>query len=410
MAITYVNGRLVRTSEGDKAIAAAKIAQQLQAENAARLKGLEKQQKSYVAPVVKNPAAAPAAGAGGAGAPAAGAGSAAGKANMTPERSYVEQNLAILGMKDTPANRAKLRKEYQTEQTKQQEAVADAAAESAANQTSYEAILGGAKNYESTAQTASEKALKALADLYAPQESSLTTQRQNQLDLLKQVLGQSTADIAAGEQQFVSGVRPTSAYTDLPLTALPQQQNALIAALQSQGAGTGEIQAQQASDAALNDFTKQLLQRSAAQYGDVQQNYLNSVINAGRGASQAGRDYLSMQRPQLETSIGSEYDKLLANLRSDRAGAESDVQTRLQDALNKAEEARMEGAIKYPTAVPSKPLDTATTLPDFPTVPPNAPMQNLPETGAMAGDMLSAEERKRLKEFVDSLSGGTLRF
>lgn len=388
MAITYVNGRLVRTSEGDRAIAAAKIEKQLKEENEARLKGLEKQQKSYVPPKVQNPAGAGTPPAAGAGAPAAGAGSAAGKANMTPERSYVEQNLAILGMKDTPANRAKLRKEYQTEQTKQQQAVADAAAEAAANKTAYEAILGGAANYESTAKTASEKALEALADLYAPQESSLTTQRQNQLDLLKQVLGQSTADIAAGEQQFVSGVRPTSAYTDLPLTALPQQQNALIAALQSQGAGTGEIQAQQASDAALNDFTKQLLQRSAAQYGDVQQNYLNSVINAGRGASQAGRDYLSMQKPQLETSIGSEYDKLLASLRSERAGAESDVQTRLQDALNEAEKARIEAATKYPSAVPP----TAVTAP---TTPPNAPMQNLPET-MTPEQTATEEERKRM--------------
>ena len=383
MAITYVNGRLVRTSEGDRAIAAAKIQKQLREENEARLKGLKKQQESYVPPVVEDENPPPPSG-GGAG---AGAGSAARKANMTPQQSYVEQNLAILGMKDTPANRAKLRKEYQTNQAKEQQDIADAAAEAAANKTAYEAILGGAANYESTAKTASEKALEALANLYAPQESSLTTQRQNQLDLLKQVLGQSTADIATGEQQFVSGIRPTSAYTDLPLTALPQQQNALIAALQSQGAGTGEIQAQQASDAALNDFTKQLLQRSAAQYGDVQQNYLNSVINAGRGASQAGRDYLSMQKPQLETSIGSEYDKLLANLRSERAGAESDVQTRLQDALNKAEEARIDAGIKYPSAVPSKPLDTATTLPDFPAMPPET---MTPEQTA------AEEERKRM--------------
>ena len=52
MAITYVNGRLVRTSEGDRAIAAAKIEKQLREENEARLKGLEKQQKSYVPPKV----------------------------------------------------------------------------------------------------------------------------------------------------------------------------------------------------------------------------------------------------------------------------------------------------------------------------------------------------------------------
>lgn len=280
MAITYVNGRLVRSSEGDKAIAAAKIAKQLQEENAARLKGLEKQQKSYVPPVVKNPAGAgtpPAAGAG----PAAGGAGMAGKANMTPERSYVEQQLTILGMKDTPANRAKLRNEYRTDQAKVEADTAKAAAETAGDQSSFEAILNAATGYESTARSASEQALDAIRELYAPRETALGTQRQAQIDLLKRVLGQSAADIDTGEQNFISGIRPTTAYTDLPLTALPQQQNALIAALQSQGAGTGEVQAQQASDAALNDFTRQLLQRSAAQYGDVQQNYLNSLINAG---------------------------------------------------------------------------------------------------------------------------------
>jgi hypothetical protein len=362
MAITYINGRLVRSEDGDKAIAAAKIKKQLQEENAARLKGLEKQQKSYVAPVVKNPAGAgtpPAAG------PAAGGAGMAGKANMTPERSYVEQQLTILGMKDTPANRAKLRNEYRTDQAKVEAETSQAAAQTAGDQSAFEAILNAATGYESTAKTASEKALDALRELYAPQETALGTQRQAQIDLLKRVLGQSAADIDTGEQNFISGIRPTTAYTDLPLTALPQQQNALIAALQSQGAGTGEVQAQQASDAALNDFTRQLLQRSAAQYGDVQQNYLNSLINAGRGASQAGRDYLSLEKPRLESGIQSRYDELLAGLAGERASAESDVQTRLQDALNKAAEVRVGATEKYPTAV-------TPVVPEAPTTPPNA--------------------------------------
>lgn len=398
MAITYVNGRLVRTSEGDKAIAAAKIAKQLQEENAARLKGLEKQQKSYVPPKVSNPAGAgtpPAAGAG----PAAGGAGMVGKANMTPERSYVEQQLAILGMKDTPANRAKLRNEYRTDQAKIEADTAKAAAQTAGDQSAFEAILNAATGYESTAKTASEKALDALRELYAPQETALGTQRQSQIDLLKSVLGQSAADIKTGEENFISGIRPTTAYTDLPLTALPQQQNALIAALQSQGAGTGEVQAQQASDAALNDFTRQLLQRSAAQYGDVQQNYLNSLINAGRGASQAGRDFLSLEKPRLESGIQSKYDELLASLAGDRASAESDVQKRLQDALDEAAKVRVGATEKYPMA-------KTPVVPEAPTTPPNA----AGGTPAMEGDLLSEEERKRLKEFVDSLSGGTLRF
>ena len=387
MAIIYVNGRLVRSSEGDRAIAAAKIAKQLQEENAARLKGLEKQQKLYVPPVVKNPAGAgtlPAAGAG----PAAGGAGMAGKANMTPERSYVEQQLTILGMKDTPANRAKLRNEYRTNQAKVEAETEEAAAETAGDQNAFEAILNAATGYESTARSASEKALDALRELYAPQETALGTQRQSQIDLLKRVLGQSAADIDTGEQNFISSIRPTTAYTDLPLTALPQQQNALIAALQSQGAGTGEVQAQQASDAALNDFTRQLLQRSAAQYGDVQQNYLNSLINAGRGASQAGRDYLSLEKPRLESGIQSRYDELLAGLAGERASAESDVQTRLQDALNKAAEVRVGATEKYPTAV-------TPVVPEAPTTPPNAaggvpPVTMTPEQTA------AEEERKRM--------------
>ena len=375
MAITYVNGRLVRSEDGDKAIAAAKIKKQLQAENEARLKGLEKQQKSYVPPVVPNPAGAPPAAGAGAG-PAAGGAGMAGKANMTPERSYVEQQLTILGMKDTPANRAKLRNEYRTDQAKVEADTAKAAAETAGDQSSFEAILNAATGYESTAKTASEKALDALRELYAPQETALGTQKQKQIDLLKSVLGQSAADIKTGEENFISGIRPTTAYTDLPLTALPQQQNALIAALQSQGAGTGEVQAQQASDEALNQFTRQLLQRSAAQYGDVQQNYLNSLVNAGRGASQAGRDFLSLEKPRLESGIQSKYDELLASLAGDRASAESDVQKRLQDALDEAAKVRVGATEKYPMAktpvvpeTPTTPPDTAGGMPELPKMP-----------------------------------------
>jgi hypothetical protein len=51
---------------------------------------------------------------------------------------------------------------------------------------------------------------------------------------------------------------------------------------------------------------------------------------------------------------------------------------------------------------PTTPPDTAGGMPKFDRMPDAAPK--------MEGDLLSEEERKRLKEFVDSLSGGTLRF
>jgi hypothetical protein len=53
-----------------------------------------------------------------------------------------------------------------------------------------------------------------------------------------------------------------------------------------------------------------------------------------------------------------------------------------------------------PTTLP----DTTGGMPKFDRMP------DLVDRKPMEGDLLSEEERKRLKEFVDSLSGGTLRF
>jgi hypothetical protein len=130
------------------------------------------------------------------------------------------------------------------------------------------------------------------------------------------------------------------------------------------------------------------LQRSAAQYGDVQQNYLNSLINAGRGASQAGRDFLSLEKPRLESGIQSKYDELLAGLAGERASAESDVQKRLQDALDEAAKVRVGATEKYPMA-------KTPVVPEAPTTPPNAaggvpPVTMTPEQTA------AEEERKRM--------------
>jgi hypothetical protein len=97
---------------------------------------------------------------------------------------------------------------------------------------------------------------------------------------------------------------------------------------------------------------------------------------------------LSLEKPRLESGIQSKYDELLASLAGDRASAESDVQKRLQDALDEAAKVRVGATEKYPMA-------KTPVVPEAPTTPPDT-------TGGMPKDFARGvvtpeeEERKRM--------------
>ena len=324
-----------------------------------------------------------------------------GNANMakTPINDYINQQLRAAGLPDTPANRSKLRDEYMKIQATQQAdtikantASAKAAQDAADNKAAYDAIMKSIGGYETSAGTAKTDAMKRLADLYDPQVAALGTQKQDQLNFLQQVLGQAGTDINASEQNFLSNLITPSAYKDVPLTTLPQQQNALIAALQSQGAGTGEVQAQSNLDASLNDFMKQLSERSSQQYGNAQTNYVDALRNAGMGAAKSGRDYLALENPRLQSGINTKFADALASLNTNRTNAESDIMNTFQQALADAQAKKVEGETKYPQITPAV---TDTIPPATDTTP------------AVAGtvDGLTPEQRKKLEEALVGWGG-----
>ena len=324
-----------------------------------------------------------------------GGGSQNGNTNMatdtstTPMKTWIANQLRMAGLPDTPANRASLRKEYIDMEEKAAEkavedqkaidkataaankiitdkAAQDAEAEetAASNKAAYDAIMKSISGYETNADTAKTDAMQRLADLYNPQAAALGTQKRDQLDLLQKVLSQAGTDINASEQNFLSRLITPSAYTDVPLINMPQQQNALMAALQSQGADTGKVAEQSASDASMNDFMQQLLSRSNTQYGNAQTNYVDALRNAGMGAAKSGRDYLTLEQPRLQSNINSKYDDLLASLNTNRADAESDVMSTFQKALADAAAAKLEGETKYPqTTTATIPTTTTTSAP-----------------------------------------------
>jgi len=299
--------------------------------------------------------------------------------------------LRAAGLPDTPANRSKLRDEYMKIQA-QQEAdtikanveATKATKETADNKAAFDAIMKSIGGYETAAGTAKTDAMKRLADLYDPQVAALGTQKQDQLNFLQQVLSQAGTDINASEQNFLSNLRNPTAYNDVPLLNMPQQQNALMAALQSQGADTGQVAAQSASDASMNDFMQQLLSRSNQQYGNAQTNYVDALRNAGMGAAKSGRDYLALEQPRLASGINSKFADALASLNTNRASSEGDIMDSFQKALADASSKKVDAETNYP-----QPVATPATT-----------------TNAVDGMGMTEEERKKLAEALAGLGQG----
>jgi len=306
--------------------------------------------------------------------------------------------LRMSGLPDTPANRAMLRKEYMEIQAdeKAETIKADAATakidkETTDNKAAFDAIMKSIGGYETRAGTAKTDAMKRLADLYDPQTVALGTQKQDQLNFLQKVLGQAGTDINASEQNFLSRLINPSAYTDVPLIDMPQQQNALMAALQSQGADTGKVAEQSASDASMNTFMKQLLSRSNTQYGNAQTNYVDALRNSGMGAAKSGRDYLALEQPRLASGINSKFADALASLNTNRVSSEGDIMETFRKAMDDAASKKVDAETDYP-----QPVATPAT-PSMPTY------DDTPVAGEVDG--LTPEERKRLKKALANFGG-----
>ena len=285
--------------------------------------------------------------------------------NSTPVKDYINQQLRAAGLPDTPANRSMLRKEYmEIQETQKADTIkADAATAKATqdetdNQAAYDAIMASIGGYQSSADTAKTNALNSIAGIYNPQSAALDAQKQEQLNFLQKVLGQAGSDINDSEKNFLANLRNPTAYNDVPLINMPQQQNALMAALQSQGADTGQVAAQSASDASMNNFMQQLLSRSNQQYGNAQTNYVDALRNAGMGAAKSGRDYLALEQPRLQSGINTKYSDLAAQLAADRAKAEADTQTAYEKAMADAAALKVDAGTKYP----QKPKPSGTGL------------------------------------------------
>lgn len=227
-------------------------------------------------------------------------------------------------------------------------AVTDKALQEAQDRAlAYASGMQAVSEYELQANAAKEAAMGRLKDVYDPQEKQIADERLRQLKILEGLISQGQTDISQAEVDFLNAVKPTSAYSNMPMVNMEAIQNPLLAALRQAGAGEESVQAQSAMDRSLRDFMNQLQQQSATRYGNVQENYLEALRNAGRGGALAGRTYLGQRQPEITAGIESDYSKMLNELATARAGSESSVYDQLNDALSKITELRADTTAKY---------------------------------------------------------------
>lgn len=327
--IVYRNGRLVQDTDAEREMRSSTIRTQAKDEAAARLAGLKQAQKTQE--------------------------SALKRINKGQSPSVVDPTT---GQIVTPAGSAVPPKGGSSSsggRTAASTSAADKAlADAQERRRRLQAGLDAASALETQSKSAAEKALASLADIYDPQLTDVEDQRKAQLKLLANAISGGQADISKAEADFLRDIVAPTAYKDIPFVGLSQEQNPLLAALQSQGAGTAEVQAQRELDAQLANALKSLSERAATQTQRADEAYFEALKNAGRGTSLAGRTYLSQRQPEIGAGIESQFSKIANELRTSRAGAEADVEAQLQKALADAIKTKAEAESEYGPIVPAK--------------------------------------------------------
>lgn len=197
------------------------------------------------------------------------------------------------------------------------------------------------------AETRKAEMLKRVAELYDPQQTK------NAEDL-KTVLKQASDAYDLAEKQvgeagtnFDKEFRGSTAYQGLPISAFSVADNPLIASLQQQGAGTGQVEAATNYARQFGQQTADLEKWAASQLGTAQSNYEAAAKNAASMGTAAALQGLAARRGDVKTGINQQFSDALAEIAKNRTQATSEVDTAIADILSKADTMRAETTSKY---------------------------------------------------------------
>lgn len=211
------------------------------------------------------------------------------------------------------------------------------------------------------AVTRKAEMLKRVAELYDPQETKSAEDLKVVLQSASDAFDLAEKQVNEGQTDFTKNFKGSTAYEGAPVSTFNVADNPLLAALQSQGAGTGEVQA--ATDLARQtaQSTSDLEKWAMSQLNTGQQNYGSAVQNAAQMGTMAALQQLGGRRADVKTGIEQQFADALAKIGAERTGAESKVDEAIADIISKADEIRAKTTADF-GMLPKE--NVAQTLPD----------------------------------------------
>lgn len=248
---------------------------------------------------------------------------------------------------------------FKVEDAKRRQAAAAAAEKERQERIwGYQGGMQAARGIRQQAGNYETEAMRRIAEAYDPMAGDIEGARAAELARLADAIAAAEGQVSGATTEALGAIPQTAAaFQGVPLLELQQEQNPLLAALQSQGAGMQEIESQRALDAALAQQLSSLSRRSAGQLQAGEQSYLDALRRSATMAGAAGQQYLATQRPALESAIGQRFSEQAAEQARQRRAEESDVTQAVQNLITTAIETEGETKQKYGPG-PKKPKVT----------------------------------------------------
>ena len=197
------------------------------------------------------------------------------------------------------------------------------------------------------AVTRKEEMLKRVAELYDPLKTKSAEDLKTVLESASQAFDLAETQVGEAQTNFQQQFKPSTAYEGVPVSTFNVADNPLLAALQSQGAGTGEVQAETDYARQSAQSTSDLEKWALSQLNVGQQNYGSAVQNAAQMGTMAALQQLGGRRADVKTGIEQQFADALAELNKSEVGAKGSVDEAIADIIGKADDIAAETTKDY---------------------------------------------------------------
>jgi hypothetical protein len=290
---------------------------------------------------------------------------------LQPTAAWYELNMLPISIK-LDADAAAVKKAEADAERRANAAVAaakTAAEKAAAEKERIRAINAGRqaeKFLREQAENVKTSATERIANLFDPMVAGSEEEKARMLESVGIAFDNSINQVKTAQEQFAANFKPSTAYEGAPVATYSVADNPLLAALQSQGAGTAEV-------SAATDYARQSAQQTSdlekwamSQLNIGQQNYGSAVQNAAQQGTMAGLQQLAARRPEVEAGISKQQQEFLDKLNRERAEQTGAADEKYQDLIAEANKIAAGTTADYGN-LPKEQLDL---MPKMPTVTP----------------------------------------